>query len=79
MEESEESLHPNWVALATVPFQRKVFIKASEAIEAHEKAKKDEIVRKRQLEGSEAKEFYQSVLNEPSTSTKPIRTSSNPT
>ena len=73
MENNEESLHPNWVALATVPFQRKVFIKASEAIEAHEKAKKDEIVRKRQLEGSEAKKFYQSVLNEPSTSTEPIQ------
>lgn len=64
----QDKVHPNWVALATVPFQRKVFIKASEAFE---KAKKDENVRKRQLEGFEAKEFYQSVLSEPSTSTKP--------
>ena len=73
MEEKEDKLHPNWRALASVPFQRKVFIKASVALEAHEKAKKAENVRKRQLEGSEVTEFYQSVLNEPSTSTaKPL-------
>ena len=61
MSDKEENPHPNWRALASVSFHRKVFIKANE--ETSEKAKKNQQVQKRQLQGTEAKAFYQSVLD----------------
>ena len=61
MSDKEENPHPNWRALASVSFHRKVFVKANE--ETSEKAKKNQQVQKRQLQGTEAKAFYQSVLD----------------
>lgn len=60
-------MHPNWRALASVSFSRKIFVKAKEENEAK---LNEEKAQKRQLEGHEIQAFYQSVLDEPSTSRK---------
>jgi len=59
----EDKVHPNWRALASVPFQRKVFVKAKQNDDEKVKV---ETERQNIFKGSEAKEFYQSVLSEPS-------------
>jgi hypothetical protein len=61
----DPSPHPNWRALASVSFHRKIFIKATEIEENRKKVEKE---RQNSLKGSEVKAFYESVLCEPSTS-----------
>ena len=69
MEPEPEMVHPNWRALASVPFDRKIFVKAkSDVFEADAKAKKIKEFHNSQEKGCEARAFYESVLNEPSTS-----------
>ena len=64
-----EKLHPNWRALASVPFDRKIFVKAkNDVFEADSKAKKAKAIKATEEEGQEAKAYYESVLSEPSTS-----------
>lgn len=58
-----EQFHPNWRALATVPFQRKVFVRASN--EDIEKKAEAEAKARKQLVGSEVRAFYESVTSEP--------------
>lgn len=57
-------LHPNWRALATVNFKRKIFVKSAE-IEIQKSEKNFET-----LEVDSASEFYQEVLQMPSTSSE---------
>ena len=67
--EQTEKLHPNWRALATVPFDRKIFVKGkSDVFEAETNLFKAKKIKATQQEGREARAFYESVLNEPSTS-----------
>ena len=67
--EKAEKLHPNWRALATVPFDRKIFVKGkSDVFEAETNLFKAKKIKATQQEGREARAFYESVLNEPSTS-----------
>ena len=69
MEPGQEMVHPNWRALASVPFDRKIFVKAkSDVFESEAKAKRVKEFQSSQVKGSEARAFYESVLNEPSTS-----------
>ena len=50
-------------------FNRKIFVKASQISAAEDLKRKSEVQKKTQkLKGDEAEKFYQSVLNEPSTS-----------
>ena len=73
MEPETDKLHPNWRALASVPFNRKIFVKGtSEVFEAEAKAKKSKELQISQEKGCEARNFYESVLNEPSTSKKQV-------
>jgi len=72
MEENSETsdnfgqhLHPNWRALASVHFKPKIFIKSS-GTENHKIVKSEEI--KHQIEEVQSSEFYQEVLNMPSSS-----------
>ena len=50
-------------------FNRKIFVKASQNSAASDLKRKSEVQKNAQLKGDEAEKFYQSVLNEPSTST----------
>ena len=61
-----EELHPNWRALASTSFQRKLFVKADD--EESSKAKDKEKVRLDFEPGFKSDEFYQKVLDEPSSS-----------
>jgi hypothetical protein len=76
MEESDESqneitahLHPNWMALASVKFRRKIFVKSTEI----EIQKNEEKIY--EIEVQDSSNFYQEVLQMPSTS---LETSSKP-
>ncbi|XP_070496378.1 G patch domain and ankyrin repeat-containing protein 1 homolog [Chironomus tepperi] len=78
MEENDElsdndvhHLHANWRALASVHFKPKIFIKSS-GTENQQIVKSEEV--KYPIENVQSSEFYQEVLNMPSTSnTNPIK------
>ncbi|KAH8277667.1 hypothetical protein KR018_003294 [Drosophila ironensis] len=64
---SSGELHPNWLALTTLPLQLKRFVRAGEAAKSPEgpKAKNPKI---RGIDGTEAQSFYKEVLDSPETS-----------
>lgn len=78
MDETDETqleltahLHPNWRALATVKFRRKIFIKSTET-EVQENQETKNLV---EIQES-ASEFYQEVIQMPSTTTEtPVKSS----
>ena len=53
-------------------FNRKIFVKASQISAAEDLKRKSEVQKKTQFKGEEAEKFYQSVLNEPSTSNQKV-------
>ena len=53
-------------------FNRKIFVKASQISAAEDLKRKSEVQKNTQLKGEEAEKFYQSVLNEPSTSNQKV-------
>ena len=53
-------------------FNRKIFVKASQISAAEDLKRKSEVQKKTQLKGEDAEKFYQSVLNEPSTSNQKV-------
>ena len=55
--------HPNWVALATTSFPRKIFVRASELAESEVKRKKAKLEGERNLKGSEVKDFYDEIMS----------------
>ncbi|KAH8290695.1 hypothetical protein KR054_005042 [Drosophila jambulina] len=66
---SSGELHPNWLALTTLPLQLKRFVRAGdpESAPAPPKASKHQIDG---LDGKEAQEFYKEVLDTPVTCTQ---------
>lgn len=64
-QEPTAHLHPNWRALASVKFQRKIFIKSTQI----ENTRNEEITKFNSVEiNDSASEFYQKVLQMPSVS-----------
>ncbi|KQS62551.1 G patch domain and ankyrin repeat-containing protein 1 homolog [Drosophila erecta] len=63
---SQNELHPNWLALTTLPLQLKRFVRAGDPdlIPESSKAVKHQIDG---LNGAEAREFYKEVLDAPTT------------
>ena len=53
-------------------FNRKIFVKASQISAAEDLKRKSEVQKNTQLKGEDAEKFYQSVLNEPSTSNQKV-------
>ncbi|XP_017061825.1 G patch domain and ankyrin repeat-containing protein 1 homolog [Drosophila ficusphila] len=72
---SSGELHPNWLALTTLPLQLKRFVRAGNPDFVSDSLK----VTKHQingLNGEEAQEFYKEVLDAPATPRVPVPTSS---
>lgn len=69
--EDVSQLHPNWRALASVNFKRKIFVKSSETITTTEIQKNETI----EINES-ASEFYQEVIQMPSLSSSSEKTKS---
>lgn len=71
---SSGELHPNWLALTTLPLQLKRFVRAGdpESFPEPPKATKHQIDG---LNGEEARDFYKEVLDTPVTCTKKCSTS----
>ncbi|XP_037714851.1 G patch domain and ankyrin repeat-containing protein 1 homolog [Drosophila subpulchrella] len=72
---SSGELHPNWLALTTLPLQLKRFVRAGDpdSVPESPKAVKHQL---NGLNGAEAQEFYKEVLDAPTTSQVPPLSSS---
>ena len=62
--------HPNWVALATTSFPRKVFVRATALAESEVKRKQAKLDGERKLKGSEVKDFYEDILSSESSASR---------